>query len=218
MIEQDSFSLARESSHHPASTFTEHGDITRQNHSQKSSIESNAALRDLIKPWGALPFTPQSCRTVSFSRWTRFTASSTTSTPTSELKASTLCKASGLAPTYDPPTSEWVYLGADQPVNVVEPRSVLRQFEHRRQRSSASWATVSPASDGGEQSKPIQFRKQEVKPVNISSQLSNSFRTSPGACKQPSTMKMMLQRLGLENATCEELPSPFESDSEGEDN
>lgn len=31
-------------------------------------------------------------------------------------------------------------------------------------------------------------------------------------------MKMMLQRLGLEDATCEELPSAFESDSEGEDN
>ncbi|CAO2649761.1 Nn.00g010530.m01.CDS01 [Neocucurbitaria sp. VM-36] len=216
MIEQDCYSLAPELSQFPTSAFPECGCTRRQQHSKRSSTDSNAALRELLKPWGTLPFTPQSCRAISFSSWTRFTASNTSTTPTGELKASTLCKANGLAPTYNPPASEWTYLGADQPVHAEKPGN-MRRGGHRRQRSSASWTTVSSASDGGEKTEPIQFRKQEVKIVNTSSQLTNSFKMSAVAGKVPSKRETMMKRLGFEGMNCDELPSAFETDSEDED-
>ncbi|KAJ4322273.1 hypothetical protein N0V94_002503 [Neodidymelliopsis sp. IMI 364377] len=61
-------------------------------------------MREIIRPWAEMPSTPPSCKTVSFSSWSRFTASGT-STPTGELKASKLCANYGTSPAYNPPAA-----------------------------------------------------------------------------------------------------------------
>lgn len=214
MTERDYFSSAPEFAPFPSASI---GRSTMSpQHSRKSSTDSNAVLRELLRPWGTLSSTPPGCRTVSFSSWTRFTASTTTTAPPGELKASILCKDSGLATSYDPPVSEWTYLGAAQPIFPGKPENVRRRRQ-KRQRSSASWTTVSSTSDGGAPMEPAKFQKRELKRVNTNSQLTCSLNTSPVPEKQPSQMERMMKRLGMEGMNCEELPSAFDSDSEEEE-
>ncbi|KAF1846175.1 uncharacterized protein K460DRAFT_355888 [Cucurbitaria berberidis CBS 394.84] len=216
MAEQVLLSVKPEPTQFAAASFIERNSTWPHQQSRKSSTSSNATLRELLGSWGILSSTPPSCSAVSFSSWTRFTASTTSTTPPGELKASTLCKGSGLSASYDPPASEWAYLGADQPVGAENPEHI-RRTKNRRQRKTASWTTASSPSDGGRKSEPIQFRKQELKQVNTSSQLTTSIKMSAAPAKQLSKTETMMKRLGIEGMKCEELPSAFDSDSEEED-
>ncbi|KAF2024051.1 hypothetical protein EK21DRAFT_118155 [Setomelanomma holmii] len=168
-------------------------------HERNSSPESMSSTRSFLRPE---IITPPSSRTVSFSHWTRFNTSPI-STPTGELKASVLCEASEITPDYDPPVSEWTFLGANQPVFEYQPG--VKKSAQRRQKSPSSWTAMSS------QDEAITFEKEPIKRVSTSSQLTASLRSS-SLGSNPEANKF-----GLSGTTCEELPSAFDSDSEGED-
>lgn len=193
---------------------------------RKTSMAHNAAMRDIIRPWAEIPNTPPSCRTVSYSSWSRFSASGT-STPNGELKASRLCTPHGASPSYSPPAGEWTYLGAEQPLHCGKP--VVQRSRHRRQQSAQSSGTCpslsSTASSRTEATEPIDFQRQHIKRVSTSSLLTQSFtasypRASPGKGAgetTPTGMQGLAARLGLDTLNCEDLPSAFDSDDEDED-
>ncbi|KAJ4343408.1 hypothetical protein N0V95_006670 [Ascochyta clinopodiicola] len=183
--------------------------------------KSSIAMREIIAPWAEMPATPPSCRTVSFSRWSKFTASGC-STPTGELKASKLCANYGTSPAYNPPANEWTYLGTEQPLRCGKPEA--QRSQHRRRQSSqqssgtcpslSSTASTTVSSDS--QTEPMDFRRQDFKRASTSSQLTVSFKASPakGGQEQPPGMLGLIARLGLDALDCQELPSAFESEDE----
>lgn len=189
--------------------------------------KSSRAMHDIIPPWAEMPATPPSCRTVSYSRWSRFTTSGS-STPTGQLKASKLCTNRGTSPTYNPPAKEWTYLGAEQLLRCGKPEA--QRSRHRRQQSAQQYSqqssgtcpslssTASTTASSSSQTEPMDFRRRDVQRASTSSQLTESFKASPakGGPEQPPGMLGLMARLGLDTADCEELPSAFESEDEDE--
>jgi hypothetical protein len=157
------------------------------------------------------------------------------------LLASDLCKARVLQPWYNPPAAELLPLGAAGP---GEPKQVECKrpaphpdLVHRAARrlppssSSSSWATVSPASvfshtvgistsastdASSVPSSGIRFQRQQVKRANTESLLTASFKTSPLKAAMSPGMPAA-GNLGGKLWSTENLPSPFDSDSENED-
>lgn len=191
--------------------------------------KSSKAMHDIIPPWAEMPATPPSCRTVSYSRWSRFTASGC-STPNGELKASKLCTNRGTSPTYSPPANEWTYLGVEQPLRCGKPEA--QRSRHRRQQSANQYSqqssgtcpslssTATSTASTSSQTEPMEFRRRDVQRASMTSQLTESFRASPvkGGLdqRQPQGMLGLMAKLGLNAEDCEELPSAFD-DSEDED-
>ncbi|KAF1831384.1 hypothetical protein BDW02DRAFT_556935 [Decorospora gaudefroyi] len=187
--------------------------------SRKPSTSSNPSLRSLlVGTWTELPPIPATCRTVSFSSWRRFSAAPVRPTPKGGLKASDLCIDRGQTPDFDPPASEWCYLGVDQPPvdpkyqNLARARGQRRRPRQPQRTSTSSWATVSEEGEEGTKPEPIKmnFSKRPLKRVNTNSLLTESFAMPAKEEK----VKTMAERLGLEGLTCEELPSAFDSDDE----
>ncbi|KZM25766.1 uncharacterized protein EKO05_0002605 [Ascochyta rabiei] len=183
--------------------------------------KSSIAMREVIAPWAEMPATPPSCRTVSFSRWSRFTTSGC-STPTGELKASKLCANYGTSPAYNPPAKEWTYLGAEQPLRCGKPEA-HRSRHHRQQNSQQSSgtcpslsSTASTTVSSSSQTEPMDFRRRDFKRASTSSQLTESFKPSSakGGQEQPPGMLGLIAKLGLDALDCQELPSAFDSEDE----
>ncbi|KAF1940139.1 hypothetical protein EJ02DRAFT_297808, partial [Clathrospora elynae] len=155
----------------------------------------------------------------------RFTTSSAATAPSGELKSSVLCRGGGLTASYDPPASEWVYLGVNQhqapapapSVNKANAKpSLFPKARNQRQRSSP---TAGETREEDFKTEPMEFRKQALKRVNTNSQLTShvereTFQRMP---KKMSMMERMVKELGLQGVRCEELPSAFDSDSEDDD-
>ncbi|KAJ8106780.1 hypothetical protein OPT61_g9317 [Boeremia exigua] len=194
---------------------------------------SSKSMREIIPPWAEMPATPPSCRTISFSRWSRFTTSEST-TPTGELKASKLCLNRGTSPSYNPPTNEWTYLGTEQPLRCGKPET--QRSRHRRQHSTqqssqqssgtcpslsstASTTTTTTTTSSSSATDPMDFRRRHVQRASTSSQLTESFKASPtkGGRNQPPGMLGLMARLGLDAAYGDELPSAFDSEDEDDD-
>ncbi|KAF3038616.1 hypothetical protein E8E12_002074 [Didymella heteroderae] len=191
--------------------------------------KSSRAMHNIIPPWVEMPATPPSCRTVSYSRWSRFTASGS-STPSGELKASKLCTNRGTSPTYNPPANEWTYLGAEQALRCGKPEA--QRSRHRRQQSANQYSqqsagtcpslssTATSTASTSSQTEPMDFRRRDVQRASTSSQLTRSFKASPvkGGLdqRQPQGMLGMMAKLGLNAEDCEELPSAFDSEDEDE--
>ena len=183
-------------------------------HARKTSAASSISLREFLGPC----YAPPGCRTVSFSSWNRIISTPAPSAPTGALKASDLCKDRGVAAEYDPPASEWCYLGADQQKD--DPRlerlrqNILLQRQPKQARhrgSNSSWKTVSEQGDESAKPEPINFVKYPLKRVNTHSQLTKSLSVVMGKGEK---MKTLVERWGLEGMTCEELPSAFDCDDE----
>jgi hypothetical protein len=136
----------------------------------------------------------------SFLDWTRF-ASTPLSSPLGSLKASVLCKDSGLSPSYDPPAAEWVYLGAPQPIFTGKPRDV------RRKRGSGLSSMSSSSSSGSIQEEVLVFEKVEVKKGSGVSVLSQGMREKGVGGKKK----------WLEGLTCDDLPSAYDDSNDEED-
>ncbi|KAF9690660.1 hypothetical protein EKO04_011424 [Ascochyta lentis] len=196
---------------------------TRPNRPPLPERKTSTAMREMIAPWAEMPATPPSCRTVSFSRWSRFTTSGC-STPTGELKASKLCANYGTSPTYNPPANEWTYLGAEQPLRCGKPEA--QRSRHRRQQSSQQSSgtcpslssTASTTVSSSSHTEPMDFRRRDFKRASTSSQLTESFKPSPtkGGQEQPPGMLGLIARLGLDALDCQEFPSAFDSEEEEE--
>ncbi|KAF2875965.1 hypothetical protein BDV95DRAFT_603347 [Massariosphaeria phaeospora] len=187
----------------------------------------NAAMRELMRPWGSLPPTPPGSRAVSFSSWSRFSASTTSSKSSEEMTAATIWGIKGTTPDYNPPPTEWCYLGAEQPLVPGKPQDRptrqqrQQQQQHRRQQSSGSWATASSVSVSG--TAPIVFRKEEVRGAKTSSLLTESLK-SGGPCEAQSAAGVLGKQLGvgagaggMARLSASMLPSAFDSDSEDEE-
>jgi hypothetical protein len=151
-------------------------------------------------------------RTVSFSSWTRFTTLPI-STPTGQLKASVLCKASGLSPSYDPPASEWVYLGVEQPIFTGRPED-MRKFHWRRQQGpgQSSMSSSSSCASIRKGNEAITFARQPVKRMSTESVISQEVKIK-GFGGMGAGVRT--KKYGLEGLTCEDLPSAFD-DSDDE--
>jgi hypothetical protein len=184
------------------------------NHSRTSSVSSNATLRELFRRQISDSPTPPGCRTISFSHWTRFSTSSDCAPP-GELKASSLCKASGLASCYDPPASEWTYLGADQPV--VLANKVRRKKVNRSSSACSTNSSLSTASSDSSDSIPeaISFQKKALTPVNTASALTQSLQMSANIQMLP--QQQVKKTSYLKNMNYANLPSAFDSDSDDDD-
>jgi hypothetical protein len=186
---------------------------------RKALSASNAYLRELLGPDMALSIMPPGCRTIASSNWNYLTSSPEQVTPTGELKASDLYRDRGMRSTYNPPTSEFCYLGVDQPK--PDPRHNARPVQDLRKRkrgSSTSLATVSEQGDEGARPKPttspVLFTRQVLKRVNTSSELTRSFEmVSIKEEKKPT----LAEKFAFEGLNCEDLPSAFDSDDEEED-
>ena len=204
-----------------------------------SGRNSSRTMRDIIPPWAEMPATPPSCRTVSFSRWSRFTTSGA-NTPTGELKASRLCTNRGTSPSYNPPADEWTYLGSERPFLCGRPEiqrsKTCRQqsTQHSSQQSSGTCPSLSSTASTETTSstfatEPMDFRRRNVQRAATSSQLTESLATSSkfrqnsnkaspanGNRDQPLGMQGLMARLGVNTADCdgEELPSAFDSEDE----
>jgi len=117
---------------------------------RKASSASSAFLRELLGPEMTLSIMPPGCRTIAFSQWGGFTAAPEQVTPTGELKASDLYMDRGMTSTFNLPTSEWCYLGVNQPK--PDPRynaQPIPDLRKRKRNSSTSIATVSEQGDQG---------------------------------------------------------------------
>ncbi|KAJ4985608.1 hypothetical protein SVAN01_08883 [Stagonosporopsis vannaccii] len=186
------------------------------------SAYSSSKMR--IEAWEPMPETPPSCRTVSFSRWSRFTTSAT-STPTGELKASKLCLNRGTSPTYNPPANEWTYLGTELQCGKPEAQRSRHRRQHSAQQYSQQSAGTCPSlsstastttTSSTSATEPMDFRRRSVQRASTSSQLTQSFKASPikGGREQPAGMLGLMARLGLDAAEGDELPSAFDSEDE----
>ncbi|KAH7092397.1 hypothetical protein FB567DRAFT_517132 [Paraphoma chrysanthemicola] len=207
MTAQDYFSARPITINSNASYAAASASLRSGKHERSTSAESMSSIRSFLRPWCPDITTPPSSRAVSFSSWTRFKATADT-TPPGELKASVLCEASGTTPSYDPPASEWTFLGANQPVYEFQPGA--KKSEHRRQKSSKSWTTAS-STNGDTQA--ITFEKQPIKRVSTPSQLTALLKSSSPVGNQGAATATM-NRFGLGGIRCEDLPSAFESDEE----
>ncbi|KAH6639168.1 hypothetical protein C7974DRAFT_127036 [Boeremia exigua] len=221
MSQQDYFSFK------PVTPADERAD-TKSTRPEPPTRNSSKMTRDIIPPWAEMPATPPNCRTVSFSRWSRFTTSAS-STPTGELKASKLCLNRGTSPSYNPPANEWTYLGAEQPLRCGKPEA--QRNRHRRQHStqqnsqqssgtcpSLSSTASTTTSTSSSATAPMEFRRRSVQRASTSSQLTESFKASPakGRDHTPGMLGLMA-RLGLDAAEIDELPSAFDSDDDDDD-
>jgi hypothetical protein len=209
MFAQDYLSFAPESLF---STGARDNTTNPPSHARKTSAASNGSLRDFLGPC----YAPPGCRTVSFSSWNRITTTPSSPAPTGALKASDLCQDRGTSAFYDPPASEWCYLGADQQTDNPKLERLRQNILLRRQAkpprhrgSNSSWKTVSEQGEEDARSEPIQFTKHPLKRVNTRSQLTRSLSVVMG---NEEKMMTLVGRLGLEGMTCEELPSAFDSD------
>jgi hypothetical protein len=182
----------------------------RAGHKRNTSTDSVVSNHSsFLRPNSFHLDTSPTQRAISFSSWTRYKPSAPCS-PSGKLEASLLCKASGTTERYDPPASEWTFLGAEQPVytNKLFVRTNLHQWGQDKGSSS----TLS------EMSLPVDvdewlFTKQPVKRVSTSSQLTASIKGSIiGGCAISTAKKY-----GLEGMTCEDLPSAFDDSDEEED-
>jgi hypothetical protein len=141
-------------------------------------------------------------RSISFSTWTHFTASGAPSAPGS-LKASVLWKASGTKSTYDPPASEWAYLGVEQEIYIGKP-PVERRRKTARPSRAEGLSGESKAMAG------ISFNKQPINKTSTMSQLTKGIEL--GMLAIPSMAKIY----GLEGYKPDDLPSTFD-DSDDDD-
>lgn len=191
------------------------GTKTRSIYARSPSSTSNATLRELMQSWAGPSSTPPGCRTVSFSKWTRFTTSVADTLPAGKLKASILCKDRGTSASYDPPADEWTYLGVDQPANPAGSARMQRR-KQQWQDNSATWSRPSGTDAVSSPTMALQFGRQQLKWANITSQLTAlmkaSYSEDSRANAQGSSIRIL--RLAFEGITCEDLPSAFDSDSE----
>lgn len=206
MTAQDYFSVGREISPQPSPSATPYSPIT-------PNQDEPAAPRRIYLRTSALhaEYSPGH-RAVSFSSWTRYSTSPITA-PSGQLKASVLCKASGTSPSYDPPVSEWAFLGAGQPITMTGKPEVREKWSDWRQRRSPGGSPLS-TKVGEEGSEGIDFRKRPIKRVSIESQLTRSIKTGSETDFETEKATMAAKKNRLEGLTCDDLPSAFDSDSE----
>ena len=190
--------------------------------SKTSTATHNAVMREIIKPWASVPLAPASCQPVMYSSWSRFSPDTGHSKPEEEMKVSKLWAPQGVTSEYNPPISEWTYLGVEQ-FELVACEATNGQRtpnRHRRQAgSSNSWLTASSSSDSNTKSNPITFEKVPVKGTSTSSLLTASFESVPAASPQarPSPIGALVRSIGNVRLDVSMLPSAFDSDSEDED-
>ncbi|OAK94283.1 hypothetical protein IQ06DRAFT_234587 [Phaeosphaeriaceae sp. SRC1lsM3a] len=178
-----------------------------------SPFERSAPRRIFLKPSTSDIVTSPSHRRISSSSWLRF-SNSPVATPSGQLKASLLCKGSGTSPSFNPPASEWVYLGAGQPIffGKPEPQANWHEWKCRKYPQKTS-RSPSPSSLSSEVvADKFTFQKQPVKRLSNESQLSNSIRMASPSDEGAATGAM--KKHGLAGLTCEDLPSAFDSDDE----
>jgi hypothetical protein len=178
-----------------------------------SSIERCAPPHIFLPPSATGAESSPSRRAISFSHWTHFTAIPF-NTPPGQLKASLLCKASGTAVRYNPPASEWTYLGADQPVilQAPEPRMAWREWSRQKAPRSSSPLSQSSTSSSSEAGETFEFHKQTVKQLCNKSQLTSSIMKASNG--EHIALVSTANKFGLEGLSCAELPSAFDSDEE----
>lgn len=178
-----------------------------------SPFERSAPRRFFLKPSTSDIDTSPSHRRISSSSWLRF-STSPVATPSGQLKASLLCKGSGTSPSYDPPVSEWVYLGAGQLIFLGKPEPRAKWHEWKRQKCPQNLSRLpSPSSLSSEVvAEEFTFQKQPVKRLSNDSQLSKSMRMASFSDEGATTSAM--KKYGLAGLTCEDLPSAFDSDDE----
>jgi hypothetical protein len=179
-----------------------------------SSIERSAPRHIFLPPSATGAESSPSRRAISFSHWTRY-STTPINTPPGQLKASLLCKASGTSASYDPPLSEWTYLGADQPVKLQEagPRMAWREWGRQKAPRSSSPLSQSMVSSSGDEDS-IKFRKQNVKQPCTVSQLTMS--TKEASTSDHGMAVSTTKKYGLEGLSCADLPCAFDSDDEDE--
>ncbi|KAF2247359.1 hypothetical protein BU26DRAFT_597243 [Trematosphaeria pertusa] len=223
MSSVDSTSVISSASSSMASSSAQSSVTWPPQHKRTTSAAHNVAMRAIIKPWGGLSYTPPGCQAVSYSSWTRFSASGTGSKSSEDLKASVLWAAQGTTPDYDPPLLERTYLGVDQPLVCGKPnrdRDEERRFHRRNQASTSSWSTASSEYGSQAASEPIIFRKEAVKGSTTSSLLTSSFKSTPPPVRipeQPKVTMEMAKEHGLDELSTSQLPSATDSDDEEED-
>ncbi|KAH7406370.1 hypothetical protein DE146DRAFT_607524 [Phaeosphaeria sp. MPI-PUGE-AT-0046c] len=181
-----------------------------------SPFERSAPRRIFLKPSTPDIDTSPSHRRISSSSWLNFNTSPV-SMPSGQLKASLLCKGSGTSPSYDPPASEWVYLGAEQPVCVGKPGLRTDWHEWKRQKGpTTSSRSASPSLRSSEVFvEEFAFQKQPVKRLSNESQLSHWIKMA--SFSNQGVMMSATKKYGLAGLTCEDLPSAFDSDDEEEE-
>ncbi|KAH4855000.1 hypothetical protein HBI16_156400 [Parastagonospora nodorum] len=129
------------------------------------------------------------------------------------LKASVLCKACGTSPSYDPPISEWVYLGADQPAHVEGEPEVREKWSDWRQRRSPGGLRMAVPGMYVEKNTELRFARQPIKRMSSESQLTRGIKMGLRAGNEVT----LADKYGLQGLTCEDLPSAFDSESDEED-
>lgn len=133
--------------------------------------------------------------------------------PSGLLKASVLCKACGTSPSYDPPISEWVYLGADQPAHVDGKPEIRERWSDWRQRQSPSGVQMTVPGMHMEEKPELSFAKQPIKRMSTESQLTRGIKMGSHVGDEV----RLTDKYGFQGLTCEELPSAFDSESDEED-
>jgi hypothetical protein len=108
-----------------------------------------------------------------------------------------------LSPAYNPPASEWVYLGAQQPVSAKKPREVRR----KRGSGSSSMSSSSSCESVGEV-EVLVFEKREVKRGSGESVLSQGIKEKGVGGKKKWLEGVM---------TVEDLPSAFDDSDDEEE-
>jgi hypothetical protein len=114
-----------------------------------------------------------------------------------------LWKASGTKSTYDPPASEWAYLGVEQEIYIGKP-PVERRRKTARPSRAEGLSGESKAMAG------ISFNKQPINKTSTMSQLTKGIEL--GMLAIPSMAKIY----GLEGYKPDDLPSTFD-DSDDDD-
>lgn len=190
-------------------------------HKRKASAEHNAAMRDLMKPWGSIAPSPPGCRSIMYSSWSRFNAGNISSKSSDDLKASILWAGTGTTPDFNPPVLERTYLGVvqEKPGKPGKPRGVQgRRRSHRKQSDLRnSWSTLSSGSDAEVEDDRVTFKRQAIKSVSTSSLISSSLRRSQRVVTPEGVnpMRKFAETFGVEFSDPSMLPSAF-SDSEDE--
>ncbi|KAF1916433.1 hypothetical protein BDU57DRAFT_516559 [Ampelomyces quisqualis] len=182
--------------------------------SSSSSVTSCSSARPsrprMILPAALGADTCPERHAVRFSHWTRFSASP--AKPKGQLKASLLCKETGTRSSYNPPASEWVYLGSDQAAVQEQTEIRMAWREWKRQNGPGESSRSSSSSSLAMANERIAFGKQPVKRPSIQSQLTKSLLTAALGNQDMATART--NRYGLGGLRSEDLPSAFDSDDE----
>ncbi|KAF2002049.1 hypothetical protein P154DRAFT_150555 [Amniculicola lignicola CBS 123094] len=187
---------------------------------RNGSKAHNIAMREIIKDWGSIPESPPGCQSISYSRWSRFSASTGSSTPTEEMKASTLWAPRGTTPDFNPPVLERTYLGVENldPALGQGPQQRGRAGQRRKFGSDSSWMTESSRGSSRSTSEAIAFKREMVKPASTTSLLTESIKPSPlGARRSASAIEILTKGMKNQRLSASMLPSAFDSDSEEEE-